>query len=179
MKKAFLIIVGVIVLAYIVGLFPTQKLYTEIDIDASPEIVWQQLTHFEKYPEWNPFVKQISGELSVGSQLAVTVHPPGGEAMSFEPEVLTANKNKELRWRGRVLIPKLFDGEHYFIIEEKEGKVHFIQGENFSGILAVLLWGSMEAQTEQGFLAMNKALKSRCEAFNKQVTETSETEPES
>ena len=174
MKKVIFIIIGVIVLAYIVGVFSTQKLYTEIDIDASPEIVWSELTNFEQYSEWNPFIKQISGELSVGSQLAVTVHPPGGNAMSFEPKVLTVNKNKELRWRGRVLLPKLFDGEHFFKIEETDGKVHFIHGENFSGILALLLWGSMEAETKQGFLEMNKSLKTRCEAIYNQVSETSE-----
>jgi len=179
MLKVLLIIIAVLILAYIIGLFPTQKLYTQIEIDASPEIVWGELTNLEKYPEWNSFITQISGELALGSQLAVTIQPPGGDAMDFKPEVLIVDKNKEFRWIGRVLIPKLFDGEHYFQIEEKDGKVHFIQGENFSGILALLFWGSMEAQTEKGFIAMNKALKARCEAINNQAVELNEDEPES
>ena len=102
MKKVIIIIIGVLVLAYVVGLFSTKKNYTEIEINASAGIVWNQLTNFKQYPEWNPFIKQISGDLSEGSQLAVTLHPPGGDAMSFKPEVLTVRKNEEFRWIGRV-----------------------------------------------------------------------------
>jgi hypothetical protein len=63
-----------------------------------------------------------------------------------------------------VLILKLFDGEHYFILEETAyGKTLLVQGENFSGILALILWGSMEQDTKNGFEEMNRAIKARSE----------------
>jgi hypothetical protein len=40
------------------------------------------------------------------------------------------------------------------------------EGENFSGILALLLWSSMEEDTKNGFEEMNKAIKSISEATN-------------
>ena len=62
-------------------------------------------------------------------------------------------------------MPGLFDGEHYFKIEEiSDGRVRFIQGEKFTGILALVLWGSVEPGTTQGFQAMNEALKKSVEA---------------
>lgn len=165
LKKVIIILIGIIAVSYIVGVFFTQHLYTEINIKASPKVVWNHLTDFKEYPEWNPFIKKISGELSVGSQLAVTIQPPGKDSMDFKPTLLIVKNNEELRWLGRVLIPKLFDGEHYFtIIVNNDGTTKFIQGENFSGILALLLWSSMEQDTKNGFEEMNKAIKIRSEA---------------
>ncbi len=165
MKVAVFVVVVIIVLAYVVGIFTTQNLHTEININAPPRIVWTHLTDFEKHREWNPFMKNISGQLSVGSRLSVTIQPPGKDSMDFEPELLVVKQNQELRWLGRVLIPKLFDGEHYFILEETaDGKTLLVQGENFSGILALILWGSMEQDTKNGFEEMNRAIKARSEA---------------
>ena len=164
MKKVILVFIGIITVAYITGVFSTQKLHTEIDINASPKVVWDHLVGFERFPEWNPFIKNISGEISAGSQLAVSIQPPGKDPMDFTPTLLVVKEYEELRWLGRVLIPKLFDGEHYFIIKEKpDGSSQLIHGEIFSGILALILWGSMEQDTKKGFEDMNKAIKNRSE----------------
>ena len=37
-----------------------KEIKTEIIINSKPEKVWNILTNFEKYPEWNPFIKSIS-----------------------------------------------------------------------------------------------------------------------
>ena len=39
----------------------------------------------------------------------------------------------------------------------------FIQGEILAVFLLILLWGSMEKDTKNGFLAMNEAIKKRAE----------------
>ena len=40
-----------------VGLCPFMKGWTaEIVIDAPRELVWEQVTNFDAYSEWNPFV---------------------------------------------------------------------------------------------------------------------------
>ena len=165
MKKIILVVIGVIVVAYILGVFSTKEIHTKIDIDANSNTVWSHLIGFTQYPEWNPFIKSISGELTEGAHIHVTIQPPGGDSMNFEPRLLVVKKGEELRWIGQVLMPGLFDGEHYFKIEElSDGKVRFIHGEKFKGILALLLWGSIEAGTKQGFQAMNIALKDIAEA---------------
>jgi hypothetical protein len=88
--------------------------------------------------------------------------------MSFKPRLLVFEPQRELRWRGQLLAPGIFDGEHYFQLAEiSPGRVHFVHGEVFSGFLVpLLLRGSMLAGTERGFAAMNQALKARAEARN-------------
>ncbi|MFQ5606297.1 MAG: SRPBCC family protein [bacterium] len=162
MKKAIFIIIGLIIFTYVFGLFVTKEIYTEINIDASPQEVWNHLTAFERYPDWNPFVTHISGEGKEGSKIRVAISPPGKNSMDFAPELVVVNQNEELRWLGRWLLPGLFDGEHYFKIEENsDGGVRFIHGEHFKGILALMLWSSIESETRQGFEAMNRGLKKR------------------
>lgn len=140
-----------------------KKIETQILIDASSDRIWSILTAFEGYPNWNPFIPTIKGEKKVGSMLEVRIQPPGGSGMSFRPKLIKFDSGKEFRWKGQLLFPGVFDGEHYFLLEEKgKNQTLFTQGELFSGFLVGLL-GGMLGKTEAGFRLMNEALKSRAE----------------
>lgn len=136
----------------------------EIEIDAPPERIWSLLIDFPSYPRWNPFIRAIEGELRVDASLKVLVQPPGAKGMEFRPTLLSAAPNRELRWKGKFLLPGLFDGEHYFTIEGRpEGGAIFRQGEIFSGILVPLFKHSLDGAIMQGFAAMNEALQREAE----------------
>src|SRR5262245_9519589 len=91
---------------------------SEIEIAAGADKIWRVLTDFSAYPSWNPFVRRISGEQTTGARLDVTIQPDGGKPMSFKPTLLKFEPKKELRWKGQVLLPGVFDGEHYFQLVE-------------------------------------------------------------
>ncbi len=83
--------------------------------------------------------------------------------MKIKPTILTYEPEKELRWFGRLWIPKLFDGEHSFILLTISlNKTLFIQKERFTGIL-IPFFSSLLKDTESGFKLMNKALKDMAE----------------
>jgi hypothetical protein len=141
-----------------------RELRTQIEVEATPERVWEILTDFDAYPEWNPFIQRIEGDAAPGSKLEVRIEPPGGRAMTFKPTVLEVAPGQELRWLGRVLAPGLFDGEHSLRIEPiDDSRVRFVQAERFTGVLVPVLGKSLE-KTQRGFTAMNEALKRRAEA---------------
>ncbi len=140
-------------------------LRTEIQIAAPPERVWNILMDFPRYGQWNPFVRSLQGTPQVGETLRVFIHPPGGRGMQFRPKVLTVEPAHEFRWKGKLLVSGLFDGEHFFLLEQMpDGHVRFTQGELFSGLLVPLMKRSLEGPTRAGFVAMNEALKRRAEA---------------
>jgi hypothetical protein len=142
-----------------------QLLRTEIEIDAPAKRVWELLTDFASYPEWNPFIRSISGQPAPGERLQARIEPPGGRGMTFKPRVLNAEPERELRWVGHLLVPGLFDGEHSFTIEPlQENRVRFVQREAFKGLLVPLFARSLETNTLRGFEGMNRALKERAEA---------------
>ena len=97
-----------------------KEVFSEIEIQAPAERIWQVLTDFASYPEWNPFIRRISGQPKEGTRLKVYIEPPGAKGRIFRPKVLKADPNHELRWLGRLLIPGLFDGDHIFTIEHIE-----------------------------------------------------------
>ncbi len=134
------------------------EIQTEIHIKSTPEKVWNVLTDFENY-SWNPFIKSIQGLPQVGNTITVEL---GG--MTFKPEVLNFSKPREFRWRGKLGMKGIFDGEHYFTItQQSEGSVQFTHGERFSGLLVPFLRKKLLGETKDGFVAMNQALKEKCE----------------
>ena len=143
-----------------------KELRTEIEINASPDRVWDILTDFPAMGEWNPFIPSLEGIANVGERLTVRLTPPGSGGMTFKPTVIKVDAGKEFRWLGRLVLRGLFDGEHYFIIEPLDGgSVRFVHGELMMGILVPLVsqFGILKS-TEAGFEEMNHALKERAES---------------
>lgn len=141
-----------------------KTLASEIVIQAPPAAVWQVLTDFAAYPAWNPFIIGIDGEARSGERLDVRIQPVGGKAMRFRPQVMVCTAPHHLRWRGTLIVPGLFDGEHDFRLEALEGgATRFLHSETFSGLLVRPLAAKLDAQTLPGFVAMNEALKVRVE----------------
>ena len=110
---------------------------------------------FEKYPEWNPFIKSVSGEVKVGNRIKIRL-----QGMTFKPLVLKLEENTEFKWLGHFWIKRLFDGEHrFYLTDNSDGTTNFEQSESFSGILVKMFSKSLDNDTKQGFEQMNKELK--------------------
>jgi hypothetical protein len=136
-----------------------KQIKTSITINASKEKIWEILTDFEKYPEWNSFIKSVSGDVKVGNQIVIKL-----QGMTFKPVVLNFKENSELKWLGHLWFKGLFDGEHKFkLTDNGNGTTDFEQSENFSGILVKLFSKSLDKDTKNGFEQMNKELKLRAE----------------
>lgn len=141
------------------------EIKTEIEIAASTEKIWSILINFAGYPDWNPFIRSIEGVAGKGEKLAVSIQPPGSKAVKFRPTLLAVTPRRELRWLGHFLFPGIFDGEHYLqIVPVNERRVMFVQGEIFSGLLVGILKSFLDGKTKEGFIMMNKALKSLAES---------------
>ena len=142
-----------------------RELRTEIEVGAAPERVWAVLADFDSYPEWNPFITSIVGEARQGARLTARFEPPDGRGMTFKPTVLRAEPSEELRWLGRLLLPRLFDGEHIFELHgTADGGTRFVQREEFRWLLVAPMLRWVGASTRRGFELMNRALKERAEA---------------
>ena len=133
-----------------------------VDITATPEQVWDVLADLAAYPEWNPFIRSASGRLAEGAKLTLRMVPPESRAMTFRPTVLAARPGQLLRWIGRLIVPGIFDGTHQFALEDLGGRTRMTQSETFRGLL-VPFTGKTLARTEEGFRALNQALKERAE----------------
>lgn len=142
----------------------TAELYSKIRIRAGAGRIWDILTDFERYPEWNPFIRTLEGKLTEGARITADLRPPEGYGMTIHPVITKVIPDHELRWKGHLFVQGLFDGEHVFEIRPPdEGSCLFIQHEYFSGLLLPLLEDSLKNGTARGFFEMNRALKTRAE----------------
>ena len=117
-KVTLAVLLAPIVLLVITNLLTSRSIKSEIIIDAPSEEVWKVLMNHEAYPEWNPFIKKITGSTKPGDYLETTLQTEGNDPMNFKPLVLKNQFSQEFRWKGKLGIKGIFDGEHYFILEE-------------------------------------------------------------
>ena len=140
------------------------ELYSEIRIAAPPGLIWDILLDFPRYPDWNPFIRSVTGNPAKGERITVDLRPSVGTGMRIRPVILQVIPRRELRWRGSLFITGLFDGEHVFEIRPPDsGLCLFVQHEYFSGLLLPLLENMLSTGTARGFGEMNRALKARAE----------------
>jgi len=143
------------------------ELTTFVDIDATPERVWQVLTDLPAYAEWNPFVTSAEGALVVGDRLSVSV-PPGNAFVQsrLHPTVREVAAFRQLRlWSrlDRLGIPGLIDVELTMTITDHEGGVRLWWQDQYRGLLAPLVIRSLNRHRLTAFIAMLDALKDRVE----------------
>ena len=145
----------------------TAELRTFVDIDATPERVWQVLIDLPAYPEWNPFITSAEGEFVEGERVTVSVPPASAFIQSrLRPTVVEVAPRRRLRLWSRVDrlgIPGLFDVEHTMTITDHDGGVRVWLQDRFGGLLAPVLIRSLNRHRLAAFNAMTVALKNRVE----------------
>lgn len=114
------------------------KSSAETGIAAPPQVVWEVLTRFEDWPNWNPDVKSMSfaGPLGPGAEFRWKAGP--GTIVSTLERV---EQPSYISWRGRGLTIKAY---HEWWLEPRDGGTHVRTEESFSGLLARLLRGMLE-----------------------------------
>jgi hypothetical protein len=115
----------------------------EIQISASPEVVWDVLTRFEQWPQWNPDVKSMSfdGPLVPGSEFRWKAGP--GTIVSTLEQV---EPPRHVRWRGRTMSIKAI---HEWRLEPRDSGTFVETEESFSGLLARLFRGSLQKTLDE------------------------------
>lgn len=160
----FLVIVGALAFVVMQTRLAYRVIETTVDIEARTAQVWSVLVDFDSHARWNPFLTSVRGRAAAGETLKVTAALPGMDSASFEPLILVAEPERELRWRGKFVVPGLFDGEHVFILESlDDGRTRLHHAEKFTGLIVAFGPNSLFEATKAGFEAMNAALKIEAE----------------
>jgi uncharacterized protein YndB with AHSA1/START domain len=129
----------------------------EIEIAAPPEIVWDVLTGFEQWPNWNPDVKSMSfaGPVAPGSEFRWKSGP--GTIVSTLEQV---EPPRHVSWRGRTMSIK---ANHEWRLEPRDGGTLVQTDESFSGLLARLFRGNLQKTLDKSLVEGLEHLKREAE----------------
>ena len=148
----------------IVSPSPLAVYRTTLPIAASAETVWKILTDFERYPEWNPSLPSINGELRAGNTVALTLGMPGRPSPKVKAKFGDVAPGRRLTWHGNAGADWLFAGDREFVIDaQRDGTVRFTHVEDVHGVLFPLFRAVMGSAIQRSHDAFNAALKKRAE----------------
>jgi hypothetical protein len=157
------------------GVFASNIVADAIEIDAPLELVWQIMTGFDLYPEWNPMNRffKLDGEAKVGDR--VTFGPSWGPYTDPLPEAGFVNRETLTVWEENTCLSyadmsRFFSAERsQYICALDNGKTRYQTYERISGPLGFLMKWVFGGKILRGFNANGLALKKRAEAFARQV----------
>ncbi len=114
--------------------------HTEIQIRASPETIWKVLVVSPFIPAE---IRNALRDRKTGQNLSVPMSA-GGRGATLTVRLLAVEPFREIRWKGHLWIPGLFDGEHSFEIQEDTGGItRLVQHEIFTGLLLPFFSGTL------------------------------------
>jgi hypothetical protein len=129
----------------------------EIDIDAPLQVVWDVLTGFENWPNWNPDVKSMSfpGPLAPGSEFRWKAGP--GTIVSTLERI---EPPRYIAWRGRTLT---INAHHEWWLEPHGDGTFVRTQESFYGLLARLFRRPLQKTLDRSFEDALERLKHESE----------------
>ena len=134
-----------------------------IDIDAPVERVWEVLTDFERYGEWNPFTTRVDANLEVGASVSLHV-VLGPLRVRQGVRIEAVEPPTALVWGMSMGASWLLSARREQRLEPLgESRCRYLTTDAFHGPLTppvALVWGGA---IRRGFNAMAEALKARAE----------------
>jgi len=142
-----------------------REISSEIEIEASPEAVWNVLVDIGNWAEWNPIIADASGDLRIGAKLAIRMKGENNsEGPAYSP-VLTAFQKPELiRWRAKMMAEFLFRNDKILELQRTDKGTKLMHKELFKGLLVPVFWSKMESGVPDMLDRMNQACKEKVES---------------
>jgi hypothetical protein len=140
----------------------------EIEVSAEPDLIWDVLTAFERWPTWNPDIESISmhGDVGVGS----TFRWKAGR-VTITSTIQEVEPPRRIAWTGRTLGIRAI---HVWWLEPSDGATLVLTEEAYEGLVARLFRGPLQKALDRALDNGLRHLKSEVErrAARRQVTRT-------
>ncbi len=156
--------------------FFAENLYAEpVEIDAPINTVWEIMTGFDDYPEWNPMNRFFRLDSKAEPNHTVTFGPSWGPYNRSDNELLpdadfTQHETITV-WENNcclayAVVSFVFNAERVQYISTLEnGKIRYQTYERMSGIIKPIVKWKYGTKIVAGFDANGIALKKRAESF--------------
>jgi hypothetical protein len=128
-----------------------------IEVSASPEVLWDVLADFEKWPMWNPDVDSVTlnGPVAKGTIFRWKAGPT-----RLVSTLQRVDRPRALGWTGRTMGVRAI---HLWRFEPRPGGAVASMEESFDGAVAKLLRRRLQRQLDETTAKGLQALKAAAE----------------
>jgi hypothetical protein len=158
MKKMMFIGIGVIVVIIILIFTGRKSVHHEITIEAPSQKVWETLINMSEYPNWNPVMKLIDGEVKEGCKVKYQFIQDADNISEIPASVIQIVPKELLNQKGG--LPLILTFNHKYILESSGNSTRVTIHEDYRGI-GVNFWNPKPV--EEAYARLNFALKKRLE----------------
>jgi hypothetical protein len=137
-----------------------------LEIDASAERVWQVITDFPRYGEWNPFLAACSSTLKPGDPIDLQVRLSDSEPRAQREWILSHTPGREFSYGMKPApLGALRSRRSHTVTSLGPDRCRYDSHFELAGWLQPLVRGLFGARLEQGFAGMTAGIKSRAETL--------------
>lgn len=135
-------------------------------VQAPAEIIWEVVSDFSTWKDWNPIHPRIEGEMRIGTSLVVDFVPVAdGPVTTLAPIVQDWVPYEQLHWRTSKL-GGFVTAIRYLEIEQMgDAGSTFSNGELFMGPLVRFVSRDERRRLKAAFTRMGEAVKARAESL--------------
>ncbi len=136
-----------------------------IGVQAPAEIVWEVISDFAAWKDWNPIHPRMEGELRIGTPMVVEVVIGDAPPVTIQPIVQDWVPYEQLHWRTKRL-RGLVTAIRYIEIDKKgDQNAIFSNGELFMGPLVRFVSRDERRRLRAAYTRMGEAVRDRAEAI--------------
>ncbi|KUE87401.1 polyketide cyclase [Cupriavidus necator] len=142
----------------------------QVEIDAPVALVWEVLTDFARYAEWNTFCPELETTGRLGDMVYMQVRIPGTDQVIPVNEYLVAwEPERLLSWEQRPTdANKDAARRDQYLEAVGPGRTRYFTTDLFLGLNAETIMREHGAWVKQGFDQVARDVKARAEALNAQ-----------
>jgi len=139
-----------------------RSICTTILIHAPIDHVWQVLTDYASYADWNPYLVLVEGAARSGTSIVAQAVDAQGNATMLDVKVRRAHPYA-MNWVGGLPDRTAFEGDHWLTLEDDHGRTRLQHVEHFTGSQMPAILDQYAESIRDNFERMNSALKAFCE----------------
>ncbi|MGI5128102.1 SRPBCC family protein [Pseudonocardia sp. CA-107938] len=137
----------------------------EVEIAAPAAFVWDVLTDYASYPQWNPYTVAVATTLAIGDPIDLTLPNPDGSPGTFvnREYIRVVDPPRHLRYDTGEEMPGIFAIRDQWITEAGPDSCSYHTTDAISGKYADTVMTMTGDWVKAGFDAVARALKVRAE----------------
>lgn len=137
-----------------------KEIRTEKTLVAPVGRIWELLSDFDLYPQWNPLFVKIGGPMVAGASFDLLVHLPGMDPFPIRPKLLAVEPESRFCWQSMLFFKGLLTWTFSCQLEvQAPDRLILVQRSEFKGLLAPLFSFGMAAAVTAGMEQLNQAVQ--------------------